>query len=66
MRCFDITDEYNVKLLSEMIAAESAGCTEVDVDLDDIEKAVMVASYIRQIVRDSQQGCIIREVHNCD
>lgn len=64
MKCFNITSTDNIKLLSELIAMESAGCTEVSIEKEDVELAVVVASYIRQIVKDSNSGCIIRGTYN--
>lgn len=66
MQCFDIKSDDNIELLAQLIAAESAGCTEVEVDKDDIEMAVVTAGFIKQLVNGTHSGCIVREVHNCD
>lgn len=64
VEAFDITDTENVKFLAEMIAAESAGTTDVEIEPHDIELAVIAASYIKQLVITSQTGCIIRGKHS--
>lgn len=60
MHCYNITDTENIKVLAEMIAMETAGCTEASIEKEDVELAVIAASFIKQLVKDNHVGCVIR------
>ena len=59
-KMFNITDQENIETLAQLIAAETTGITYAVADEDDVELAVVVAHFIKQVISNTHSGCIIK------
>lgn len=57
---YDITDQHNVDILAQMISAETSGLANAEPEEIDKELAIVVASFIKQLVTHAHVGCIVR------
>lgn len=57
---FNITDQENIETLAQLIAAETTGITYAIADEDDMELAIVVAHFIKQVISNTHSGCIIK------
>jgi hypothetical protein len=57
---YSINDPDNLELLEKMIAAEKSGIANAIPEYEDVEMAVVVAAFIKQIINSTHTGCIIR------
>lgn len=59
-RPYSINDPDNLEILEQMIAAEKSGIENAIPEFEDVEMAVIVAAFIKQIINNTHTGCIIR------
>lgn len=57
---YSINDPDNLELLEQMIAAEKSGIANAIPEFEDVEMAVIVAAFIKQIINNTHTGCIVR------
>lgn len=56
---YDITDQKNIDILAQMIAAETSGLEDANPEPEDIELARITAAFIKQIVTNTNADCCI-------
>jgi hypothetical protein len=49
-----------MELLEKMIASEKSGLANAIPEFEDVEMAVIVAAFIKQVIHNTTTGCIIR------
>ena len=59
-KMFNITDQENIETLAQLVAAETSGIVDAVADEDDVELAIVVAHFIKQVISNTHSGCIIK------